>query len=138
MVKKIPHGDPGVASFASDEHSQVTLIMSNTPAVVTMPMAIAAATATAGLPIYSVVGVNGSGEIIPAEFGTTDAIGITTSVITAGTAKAPIMRAAHANINAMDWPASYDTEAKKLAAFDGAPSPTNFVADLNPNDPTFE
>lgn len=137
MTKQIPHGDPGVASFDSDAYSQVTLVMSDTPAMVTQPKAVASATATATLPIYSVVGFNGSGEIVPAVHGTTQAVGITASAITEGTAKAQIIRQGHLNINAMDWPASYDTEAKKLAAFEGADTPTNIVADQNPNDPTF-
>ena len=137
MVKKIPHGDPGVASFASDAYAQVTLFMSNTPAAVSTPIAVAAATATATLPIYSVVGVNVTGEIVPAEHGVTNAIGFTASAITDGTAKAAIFRAGHVNVNALDWPASFDTDAKKLTAFEGAPSPTNIVADQNPNDPTF-
>ena len=38
-----------------------------------------------------------------------------------------VYRSGHFNMDALVWPASYDTDAKKLAAFDGAPSPSQIL-----------
>lgn len=39
----------------------------------------------------------------------------------------PVYRSGHFNVDALVWDASFDTLAKKLAAFEGAPSPTNIL-----------
>jgi hypothetical protein len=134
-MTQIPFGAPGVASFDNDAFTPVTqLLLSNTP-----PMATRIHTMSTGLDeaIYTVVGLTG-GEIVPAESGVVQAIGFTAFAMDEAASagkKGQIVVHAHVNINALVWPASYDTEAKKLAAFDGAPAPTNIIADVNPNDP---
>ena len=40
---------------------------------------------------------------------------------------APVYRQGVVNPDALVWPASYDTDAKKFAAFDGAPTPTDII-----------
>lgn len=76
----------------------------------------------------TVVGFNANKEIIPAVLGTVTAIGVTViRVVTpaSGALKgAPVYRAGHFNHKRLVWDASYDTEAKKIMAFEGAPTPT--------------
>lgn len=135
-MTQIPLGNPGVASFENEDFSgPVGLLLSNTPPIATKvyPME-----ATLDVPIYSVVGLNGSGEVVPAEQGVTQAVGI---VAHKATYNAPgdevqVILHGHLNINALDWPASYNTDALKLAAFDGAPAPTSIIADVNPREAT--
>ena len=85
------------------------------------------------LAAYTVVGLNGSGQIVPAVLGTTQAIGFLMYPVTSGAGQTPvgrILRSACFNPNfaSIVWPATYDTLAKKINAFAGAPSPTQFVA----------
>lgn len=87
------------------------------------------------LAAYTVVGQNAAGEIVPAVSGdaTTRAIGILLYPVTSGaTGAKPVARVLRsAAINpfyaSLVWGASYDTDAKKMNAFEGAPSPTQFV-----------
>ena len=44
-----------------------------------------------------------------------------------GAIKVEVTRWACVNPDALSWDASYDTAAKKLYAFEGAPSPTNII-----------
>lgn len=58
------------------------------------------------------------------------AIGITLYPITTGAGEnpgVPILRAACVAKHIVNWPASYTTDAQKLNAFAGAPTPTNIV-----------
>lgn len=58
------------------------------------------------------------------------AVGITLVAITTPASPvegAPVYRAGCFNPDALNWPASFDTDAKKFAAFDGAPTPTNII-----------
>ena len=134
---EIKRGDPGVASFETESFGQVEVILSDTPTYFDMAMVSAA---SQSLEIYTVVGVNGSGEIIPAVSGTTEAIGVTASKIEAGVGEnpsVPIIRGGHLNANALVWDASYNTDALKKAAFDAAPQPTQIVIGTNPWDESF-
>lgn len=84
---------------------------------------------------YTVVGQNAAGEIVPAVSGdaVTRAIGILYYPVTSGaTGVKPVARVLRsAAINpfhaSLIWGASYDTDAKKMNAFEGAPSPTQFI-----------
>ena len=80
------------------------------------------------------VGLDGSGRIIPAVLGTTAAIGITTAPIVTGAGQNPklqIIRGGHFNGDMLVWGATYNTDAKKIAAFRGAATPTNIVIAFN-------
>lgn len=81
------------------------------------------------LPALSVVGFNGSGELIEAVHGTTQAIGILVYAAdeTSGDVMAHVYRGGCFNPTLVNWPASYDTDEKKRTAFYGAPSPTAIV-----------
>lgn len=86
--------------------------------------------ASQNIPAYTPVMKDANGRIVPAASGTA-AIGITiTAIVTDASTTykgAPIVRAACLNPDRLNWPASYDTDAKKFAAFEGAPSPTNII-----------
>lgn len=81
---------------------------------------------------YTVVGLNGDGEIVPAVLGTTEAIGVLMYPVTSGAGENPVARVLRsACINhlwaGLTWDATYDTDAKKKNAFEGASSPTQIV-----------
>jgi hypothetical protein len=103
------------------------LITGDIPAIFNMDMPIAASQTIAA---YTVVGLNGSDQIVPAVLGTTAPIGITFIDIAtdAGAIKAaPIYRGGVFNPAMLVWPATYDNDAKKMAAFNGAAAPTQIV-----------
>lgn len=96
------------------------------PVVLDLPLA-----QSQTIPAYTPVGYS-SGVLVPAVQGTTQAIGITLYDVTVGAVGAggqghPILIQASVSRDIVAWPASYDTNAKKFAAFNGAPSPTNIV-----------
>lgn len=103
------------------------LITGDIPAIFNEDMTVAASSTIAA---YTVVGLNGGGEIVPAVSGTTQAIGITFYDVVTGASPAegvPIYRGGVFNPAMLNWPASYNTDAKKLAAFRNAPAPTQIV-----------
>ncbi len=130
-MTEIPFGNPGKAGSETEAFTQHDLLLSNTPVLFTEDMTLAA---SQDIAIYEVVGVNGSGEIIPAVNGTTDAIGLAAGAITSGVGENPtiqIIRGGHFNGDFLVWDASYDTDAKKIAAFRGADTPTQIVIGFN-------
>ena len=78
----------------------------------------------------TVVALNASGHLVAAEAdGDPKAIGILayavdTTGITAGVADAEVYRGGCFNPDLLVWPASFNTDALKFAAFRGSPSPT--------------
>ncbi len=118
----------GLASQYSENITavDVALITGDSPAYLTRDHLVEASQT---IPAYTPV-VLTNGRIVPAASGT-PAIGITLTAITTSASTtykgAPILRGACLNPDKLNWPASYDTDAKKFAAFDGAPSPTNIV-----------
>lgn len=121
---------PGLVAQGSDTITAVdiALITGNEPAYMEEDMTVALSQTLAA---YTVVGLDGSGDIIPAVLGTTAAIGITLFAVTtpgSGAKKAvPILRAACVNPDKLVWDATYNTVEKKLEAFRGAPSPTDII-----------
>jgi hypothetical protein len=126
----------GVPSQDSDTINPVAegLILSHTPAPVIEDMTIAASQTLAG--VYNPVGFDSSGNLVPAVWDATyasagvRAIGLTLRPITTGSSPIvgqPILRAAAVNMDMITWPASFDTDEKKLEAFRGAPSPSQFI-----------
>ena len=77
-----------------------------------------------------VVGLNGSGKLIPAVLGTTAAIGFISYAPSAATTldqMIGVMRQGVFNQDLLTFDASYDTAEKKRLAFEGAPSPTSII-----------
>ena len=110
--------------------TEKALVTGDTPSLVTRDHIVAASQT---LSAFHVVGVDASGRIVPAisADATSRAIGImVVAVTTDGTTNykgAPVYRQGVVNPDALVWPASYDTDAKKFAAFDGAPTPTDII-----------
>lgn len=117
---------PGLAQFQSDTiGALVELWAGDTPAPVSVSAKYTAAQAAAGIPAYTPVSVDYETDEISLVDGTTvtkaNAITLGTLVAGAGGGVAgqmAVYKAGCPNINALNWPASLDTEAKRLAAFD--------------------
>lgn len=131
-MANIPHnpqdaGIPGQWAEALTTGDKA-LITGNEPALMQVELIMAA---SQNIPALTPVGFDGSGRLIPAVAGTTQAIGITViaSVTDASTnyKGMPVYRMGCFNPDALNWPASYNTDALKFAAFNGAPSPTAIV-----------
>ncbi|AEG53108.1 head decoration protein [Sinorhizobium meliloti] len=133
MATFTPNNDPWKAGFPGQSSDQVNpvaqgLIVGETPAVVMEDMTLAASQTIAAM--YTPVGLDGSGNLVPAVSGTTQAIGILMRPITSGASPiqgVEVLRQGCLNMDLIAWPASYDTDEKKLEAFRGAPTPTAIV-----------
>lgn len=128
----VPYAAPGVAAFedlGNFDHGHL-LTGNHPPLVEAVGMPLANNTTVAR---FTVVGRNAAGKIVPAVRGSADAaddikpVGITAyaaSLGASGEANVPVFYSGCFNPDALVWPASYTTEAQKLAAFEGAPTPT--------------
>ncbi len=119
----IPYQDSDVITAVD-----IALITGNEPAVLIEDLVYAY---SQNIPALSPVGFDADGNVA-AVTADIKPIGISVvDVVTAasGTRKgAPIYRAGCFNPLALKWPADlYTTEAAKLAAFRGAPTPTNII-----------
>lgn len=126
----IPDTNVGLASVNTDTYTDVELLSGDTPSVVTTNEPIASSVLTSGLTARTVVGLNGSNEIIPAVLGTTQAWGILIAGINAGSSsgtKAQVYRAGCFNPAALVWDATYDTDEKKRVAFRAAVGSDIFI-----------
>lgn len=122
---------PGLVAQGADSISavDVALITGSQPQYMEEDMTVALSQTLAA---YTVVALDGSGNIIPAVLGTTGiAIGITAHAITtpgSGALKgAIIIRAGCFNPDKLVWDATFNTLEKKLEAFRGAVTPTNII-----------
>lgn len=81
----------------------------------------------------TVVALNASGHLVPAEADNDPkAVGvlvyaIDTTGVAAGVARAEVYRAGCFNPDLLVWPATFNTDALRLAAFRGSPSPTQII-----------
>lgn len=138
MTVTLPYLSQGAGIPRQDSDTIVSsgkdLFVGDEPRRFTQDKPVAASTTIKDL---EVVGFNASGNLVPAVYDATyeengvRPIGIAVLGITTPSSGAlkglPIYRAGCVNIDAIEWPASFDTDAKKFAAFEGAPTPTNFV-----------
>lgn len=118
---------PGLAAFQSDTiGSLVELFAGDTPAPVTISAKYSGELGTAGIPANTPVQVNFETGDLALVDGTTvtKANAITCGTLVAGSPAGSmgVYKAGCFNINALNWPASLDTEAERLAAFDLASS----------------
>ncbi len=132
--------NPPTASSQHQKYGFKSVYLSDVPAKFDEVIELATTTAANGIAIWTVVGKDADGKIVPAVFdeaapaNAIKPIGITGMTIKAakGETKVGVIRGGHLNMNAINWPASFDTPAKKLAAFEGASSPTNIRVGTNP------
>lgn len=136
-MTNIPFGNPGQAGSSTEAFTQHDLLLSDTPTLFTEDLTLAA---SQDIALYEVVGFDGDGNVVPSVIGNVDpgddilAIGISAGAITSGVGETPtiqIIRGGHFNGDALVWDASYDDDAKMIAAFRGAPSPTQIVVGFN-------
>ena len=104
------------------------LLSGDTPLVVTVDYPLALDQTLAA---YTPVVWNAGGTGLVAAAPGTPAIGIVlkdcTVASTGDMPGAPILIAGALNPDALAWPAAFDTDAERMAAFNGAPAPTNIV-----------
>lgn len=130
MPTQAPFGTPGKADSSFEDFGQIDFLLSDTPTFFTQDGNVAANQALA---IYTVVGIDGSGNYVPAVLGTTEAVGITSGEVASSASVTPlqIIRGGHFNGDFLVWDATYDDDAKKTAAFEGASSPTQILIGFN-------
>jgi hypothetical protein len=126
---KVPYIEAGLAAFdVLDTFTQGFLLSGSDPKLEPgFPLVVKTGQA---LQQFQVCGYDGSGNLIPAVLGTTPAAVIVTQAVsasaTAGTT-VPVFYAGCFNPDALVYDATYNTDAKKAAAFAAAPSPTRIT-----------
>lgn len=123
MATNIPYADYGVPTVQHDAFTQVELFAGDTPLVVTDYGVVTGALATSGIPAWTPVVVDPETRAISlAEAGqAANAITVVTLQPNApANSNLPVYKAGCFNIRALNWDASYDTDAKKFAAFAAA------------------
>ncbi|MER9522503.1 head decoration protein [Mesorhizobium sp. M0292] len=137
MTVNLPNLGPsaGTPSQWTDTINPVLegLIVGETPAVVVQDLQLAASQTLAA---FTPVGFDGSGNLVAALLDTVTpansikAIGITLyGIVVPGGQNpgVPILRSGCLAKHMIAWPASFDSDAKKFAAFAGAPTPSSIV-----------
>lgn len=129
---KVPYGEPGVASFDKESWgNQPEWLYGDTPPLAQTNIDVTASGADVEISFLDVLAADGSAA---AQDGSSAAdranyIAATTITVPDGTTKSvPVYRAGHFSMDALGWAATYDTDAKKRAAFEGSVSPTIFVS----------
>lgn len=136
VTRTVPYADPGRAAFEElDTYIQNFLLAGSHPELApaySFPLPLSATYAQ-----FTVVGLNSSGELVPATWNATPAnaikpIGIIAHAVARGASGAPavngqVFYSGCFNQDALVWDASFDTDAKKQAAFRGSPTPTNII-----------
>lgn len=128
---KIPHGKPGVAEFKSESFGNFGDPRFGEGPWPTTNITITASGADLELGLYSVL--SSTGQL--ADYAATRDAGCANYILAApvtiadgDSAVVPVYRGGHFDMDALIWDASYDTDAKKAAAFEGSVSPTIFVS----------
>ena len=131
MSTTIRFGDEGIPAFETETFTNVELYSGKSsidePTVHPLD---AATVAAAALPAFAVVGMGAGGIALAKYDKSVQALGITVSPIPMGAAagsQIAIFRDGVFNPAALTWDATFDSDAKKLAAFEGAPTPTRIV-----------
>lgn len=120
-MTQINYDGIGLAEIQNDSFTQIELFAGDTPAVVTDYGIIGGTLNAAGIPKWTPVFVDpGTRAISLAVHGTTAPNAITVEATPAGaaaTASVPVYKAGMFNIRALNWPASYDLDSERFAAF---------------------
>ncbi|KVK49535.1 hypothetical protein L905_19280 [Agrobacterium sp. TS43] len=132
-----PYVDPGRAAFEElDTYLQNHLLAGSHPELApaySFPIPL-----NANYAQFTVLGLNATGELVPAVTGSTDpdddvqAIGVLAHAVSRGGAGSPavngqVFYSGCFNQDALVWDASFSTDALKQAAFRGAPTPTTII-----------
>lgn len=136
----ISNDEVKLAGSQWEEFSTIELFSGDTPLPVTTSEVIDDTLLAAGVPAYSVMGRDPtSKKLVYALTGSVDPaddiapIGITGAAVLAGASvgNVPTYRAGCFNPAALNWPASYSTDALKRLAFEGSTA-ANIVIQKNP------
>lgn len=129
---KVPYGKPGIANFESESWgNKQNWQFGDTPALVSDNIEVTASGADVEIDFLDVLAKDGTAA---AQNGATAAdranyIAATTITVPDGETKmVPVYRQGHFEMAALNWAATYDTDAKKKAAFEGSVSPSIFVS----------
>lgn len=129
-----PYADPGQAAFQTlDTYGQNFLLAGNHPPLA--PAYSAPLPNSVTYAQFTVVGKNGSGQLVPATWDAVPAnaikpIGVlahAAALGASGTGTGVYWYQGNFNHAMLVWDASFGTEAKKLSAFEGSPTPTNII-----------
>lgn len=140
----IPHGKPGIASFESESWGNADeVLFGDTPPVATQAVEVTAA-GDLDLPIYSVVNVAGDGtltmavytpednsdpdNVIPASSNATHILASPVVMANGATMSIPVIVAGHFRQQALNFDASFNTDALKQAAFKGSDTPMILIS----------
>lgn len=126
MTQEIKYGDIGAPAFETEDFTTKEIRAGGDGArTQDLPFAAALVT-TAALPAFTVVGLASGVLALAKADKSVQALGITATDIPAGTASGtvPVIRTGTYRPSALNFDATYDTTAKKLAAFEDAPTPT--------------
>lgn len=126
---KVPYPEAGLAAFEKLDNWAANILLSGSDPKLEpgYPMEVAVGQA---LQQFQVLSLNGSGKLIPAVLGTAAAMFVCTQAVAAPTGAGvtvPVFFAGMFNPDALVWDATYNTDAKKVNAFVGAPSPTRIM-----------
>jgi len=129
------HGAPGIAAFARETYGNIAeLRLQDTPALAFRKVRITATGGDLALPIYSVIGPTGLAAY-QAVLANKTVVGITAhpiNLLEDAFLDIEVICAGNLDINALTWASTFDTNAKKLSAFDGLGSPINMILGINP------
>jgi hypothetical protein len=129
-----PYADPGRASFeVMDDYLQNFLLGGSHPEL--KPAVSAPLPNSVTYAQFLVVGRNASGQLVPAVWNAVDAsrvrpIGVlahAASLGASGNGSGTFWYSGCFNMDALVWPPTFDTDAKRLAAFEGSPTPTTII-----------
>lgn len=128
----IPVGSPGLAGFESETWGNVPEhLYSDTPAIAEQVVEFTASGADLEITFLDVLATDGDAAVYNAtpSAATANYIAAATITIADGETKSvPVYVMGHFNAQALNWDASYDTDAKKAAAFQGSVSPAMLVS----------
>jgi len=128
-MTKIPFADYGIPTVQTEEFTTVELFAGDTPHVVTDTSTVPEALATAGIPAWTPVFVDPATRVVSlAVYDADPGDAVVPNAITVATVQPgspadtsmPVYKAGCFNIRALNWPASFDSNDKKFAAFASA------------------
>lgn len=124
-------GEPGVASFATETFGGPAEPRFGDGPATTTEITVTATGTAITLGLYSVIATDGRLSVQTGATAPERANYILAEPVSIGigeTMTIPVYRSGHWNMDALVWDVSYDTDAKKAAAFEGSVSPTIFVS----------
>lgn len=129
----IPSNEPGIAGFATESYESAAEPRYGEGPATTTHMDMKAPNAVLNLALYSVINVDATTGIVSlaqydADENTAQYILAAPAHFTANQVMSlPVYREATWDMNALVWHSSFDTDAKKIHAFEGGPSPNIFI-----------